>query len=442
MCSAGDTTFSMHKVLHCPKASFNLLFVKRFACDNCCVFQFDDDGFLIKDKISGKTLYQSHAEGDMYPISFTAPASSSPRVCISKKHSTKLWHHRLGHPSSNILSTILHQLQLPSSSLESLCSSWSAREELQTSFHFNSTFNHWCSSTPALWGPSPVLSSAGFKYYVLLIDDFTRFSWLFPIKLKSDFYHVFENFCTLVENQFNTFVKILRTNGGGEFSTKLLAKFLQTKGILHQKSCSYTPEQNGVVERKHRHLVETGLTLLVQSKLPLSLWLEAFTTVVFLINRMPIVANGSISPFQLMFNKPPDYFIFRPFGCRCFPWLRPYNSNKLQFRSIECIFLGYCQNKKGYKCWHPFIDKVYAYRNVRFMRISFLIFQLPFHLQVLLICSSCRQPLGSFLVLLLSPTAYLLILLHPLCLLILVCLVPPLHHPLYLLTYLKISLSP
>ena len=286
MCLAGDTTFSMHKLLHCPKASFNLLSVKRFARDNCCVFQFDDDGFLIKDKISGKTLHQSHAEGDMNPISFTALATSPPRACISKKNSTKLWHHRLGHPSSNILSIILHQLQLPSSSLESICSSCQQGNSCRLPF---------TSAVPSttgvlqllhcdLWGPSPILSLVGFKYYVLLIDDFTRYSWMFPIKLKSDFYHVFVNFCTLVENQFNTSIKMIRTDGGGEFSTKLLAKFLQAKGILHQKTCPYTPEQNGIVERKHRHLVETGLTLLTQSKLLLSLWLEPFTTAVFLIN--------------------------------------------------------------------------------------------------------------------------------------------------------------
>lgn len=156
------------------------------------------------------------------------------------------------------------------------------------------------------------------------------------------------------------------TDGGGELSTKLLANFLRTKCIRHQKTCPYTPEQNGIVERKHRHLVEIGLTLLAQSKLSLSLCLEAFTTTMFLINRLPIVANGSVSPFQIMFNKWPNYFLLRPFGCRFYPWLRPYNTNKLQFRSVECIFLGYCQNKKGYKCWHPSTGKVYVSRNVRF----------------------------------------------------------------------------
>ena len=126
ICSAGDTNFSMPKVLHCPEATFNLLSVRRFARDNYCIFQFDDDGFLIKDKITWKIFHQGHVEGDMYPISFTASNTftSSPKAFISNKDSTKIWHHRLGNPSINILSTVLHQLQLPfSSSLDSICSS-------------------------------------------------------------------------------------------------------------------------------------------------------------------------------------------------------------------------------------------------------------------------------------------------------------------------------
>ena len=130
---------------------------------------------------------------------------------------------------------------------------------------------------------------------------------MYPIRQKSEFYKVFVDFCLLVENQFSFSIKTIRTNGGGEFSSKLLVDFLKTMGTLHQKSCPHTPEQNGVVERKHRHLVETGLTLLAQSHLPSSLWLEAFSTVIFLINRLPIV-DHQITPFQILFNKPPDYF--------------------------------------------------------------------------------------------------------------------------------------
>lgn len=174
---------------------------------------------------------------------------------------------------------------------------------------------------------------------------------------------------------------MLRTDGGGEFSSKNLAEFLHLKGILHQRSCPHTLEQNGVVERKHRHLVETALTLLAQSALPKSLWVEAFHTALHLINRLPIVDQHCISPYQKLFNKEPDYHSLKPFGCKCFPWLRPYTANKLEFRNAECVFIGYSQHYKGYKCWCMSTRKVYLSRHVRFVENVFPLSKLPSFIQ-------------------------------------------------------------
>ena len=111
-----------------------------------------------------------------------------------------------------------------------------------------------------VWGPAPILSSSGFKYYVHFIDDFSRFTWIFPLKQKSETIHAFNQFEAMVENQFNKKIKIIQCDGGGEY--KPVQKIATESGILCRMSCPYTSQQNGKAERKHRHIAELGLTLL------------------------------------------------------------------------------------------------------------------------------------------------------------------------------------
>lgn len=152
----------------------------------------------------------------------------------------------------------------------------------------------------------------------------------------------FTKFKVLVENLFSTTIKTLQTDGGTEF--KPLSRLFPH--ILHQTSCPHTPQQNGIAERKHRHVVELSLAIISHASLPLDLWDHIFQSVVFLINRIPSSTSPHTSPYHTLFNKIPDYKFFRVIGCQCYPLLRPYNSHKLQFRSLACVFLGYCQTQK------------------------------------------------------------------------------------------------
>lgn len=129
--------------------------------------------------------------------------------------------------------------------------------------------------------------------------------------------------------------------------------FLHNNGIHFQHSCPYIHAQNGTAERKHQHIFDMGLTLLAQASLPYSFWWEAFHTAVHLINRLPSPNTKNKSHFELLYNKQPNYKFLRVFGCACFPFLRPYNKTKLQYRSSKCIFIGYSNSHKGYKCLHP-----------------------------------------------------------------------------------------
>lgn len=98
---------------------------------------------------------------------------------------------------------------------------------------------------------------------MLFIDDFSRFTWIYPRQYKSEVFSKFLVFKAYVENLFNTTLKVFRTDGGGEYNSKVFSYYLTQHGIVHQSCCPYTPSQNGVAERKHRHLVETAIALLL-----------------------------------------------------------------------------------------------------------------------------------------------------------------------------------
>ncbi|KAI5343744.1 hypothetical protein L3X38_011620 [Prunus dulcis] len=175
----------------------------------------------------------------------------------------------------------------------------------------------------------------------------------------------------MVENRFSSSIKQLQINGGGEFTSKLFLTFLRDHGISHQISSPYTPQQNGVVEMKHQHIVAMGLCLLAQSRLPHNFWVEAFSTAVFLINRLPTPQLGHLSPYEKLLQRPPDYTSLKSFGCTCFPHMVPYNKHKLSFKSVPCVFIGYDDHYKGYRCLDPISGRVYISRNVTFDETTF-----------------------------------------------------------------------
>lgn len=105
-----------------------------------------------------------------------------------------------------------------------------------------------------LWSPSPILSTEGYRYYIVFVDAYTRYSWLYPLKQKSNVLPIVKTFHKFVELQYQSKLKALQTNNGGEF--KAFLPYLHAFGILPQFSCPYTHQQNGVAERKHRHIAE------------------------------------------------------------------------------------------------------------------------------------------------------------------------------------------
>lgn len=197
-----------------------------------------------------------------------------------------------------------------------------------------------------LWGPAPI-SSNGYEYFLSIVDIYTRFTWIYFLVHKSDATLVFQQFHRIAEKQFNNVIKSVQTDGGGV--CKPLSVYLSSQSILHCLTCPYTYEQNGIVERKHQHIIEIGLTLLAQASLPLRFWSNAFYSAVFLINRLPTKVLSDLSPSEKYFNKKPDYNLLKVFGCLCFTRIRLYNNPKLDFRSTPSTILEYCNLYDGYK---------------------------------------------------------------------------------------------
>ena len=202
------------------------------------------------------------------------------------------------------------------------------------------------------------------KYYVCFIDDFSKFTWFYPITAKSNVLAIFQKFKLHVERFFDTKIKAFQFDWGGEFQK--LNPFLAQYGISHRLPCPHTHQQNGSVECKHKHIVEMGLTLLANASMPLKFWDEAFTTTCFLINRLPSPLLHNKSPFEILFHQTPDYDFLKVFGYACWPHLCPYNQHKLDFRSKQCVFLGYNLHHKGYRCLHVPFGRLYISRNVVF----------------------------------------------------------------------------
>jgi hypothetical protein len=214
-----------------------------------------------------------------------------------------------------------------------------------------------------VWG-SAINSFGNKKYYISFIDDYSKFMWIYPIHRKFEAFQFFKEFQTLVELMLNRKIITMQTDWGGEYER--LNSFSHSVGITHHVSCPYAHQQNGVTEQKHRHIVEMELSLLATASMPLKFWDQAFLVATHLINHTPTNILDYDTPLHRLLGATPDYTNLCVFGCACWPNLRPYNSHKLQYRSKRCVFLGYSNLHKGYKCLHISTGRIYISHDVIF----------------------------------------------------------------------------
>ncbi|GJU90139.1 retrovirus-related pol polyprotein from transposon TNT 1-94 [Tanacetum coccineum] len=364
----------LRDVLVIPKLTKNLLSISKLTMDHPVDVLFSQPFFNIQDRETKQVIAQGLCEDGLYVLRDT-PMALAATVGVSRKASFELWHNRLGHVSFDVISTLNKLGVLDVTSIlpkPNICKPCQLSKSQRLPFELNSKR----SSYPLdlihcdLWGPAPV-SSDGYLYYVIFVDDYSRFTWFYPLKTKSGFYTVLSAFIKLVQTQLSRKIKVFQSDGGTEFVNHTVRKIFEDNGTLHRLSCPYTPQQNGRAERKHRHLVETGLAMLFHAHVPASYWVDAFSSATYIINRLPTKLLGNHSPFELLYSRLPNYTNFRAFGCLVYPYLRDYSAHKLAPRSIPCVFIGYNPQYKGYKCLDPDSSRIYITRHARFDEVTF-----------------------------------------------------------------------
>jgi hypothetical protein len=165
-------------------------------------------------------------------------------------------------------------------------------------------------------------------------------------------------------------IKILRSNNGTEYMSKNMTQYLAFHGILLQSSCVGTPQQNGVVERKNKDLLEKTKALMMYMHVPKTFWSHGVLSAAYLINRLPSRILHFKSPFEVLQKQPPNLSHLRVFGCTCFVHIQTSHRDKFDPRAAKCVFLGYSATQKGYKCYHPPSKKLFISRDVRFEESS------------------------------------------------------------------------
>ena len=212
-----------------------------------------------------------------------------------------------------------------------------------------------------VWGPAPIVGGNGFRYFVIFVDDCTRMTWIYFLKHKSEVFDRFVSFLKLIQTQFHTSIKTLRSDNGREFVNNTMTQFCKEKGIIHQTSCAYTPEQNGVAERKNWTILEITRALMIESKVPKHFWPEAIATSIYLINRLPtkILRMKTLLDTLSKLAKIQEHLNLSPkvFGCTVYVHIPKHERSKLSPCATKCVFVGYGLNQKGYRCYDPLTKK-------------------------------------------------------------------------------------
>lgn len=168
-----------------------------------------------------------------------------------------------------------------------------------------------------LFGPVNVRSVGGKFYCLVITDDYSRFSWVYFLGKKDETAKTLLQFFAEVENKFGTRVKQIRSDNGTEFKNSAMSVYCLSKGIQHQFSVPYEPQQNGVAERKNRTLIEAARTMLADSGLPAIFWGEAVNTACHVLNRVLTVKRFGKTCYELLYKRKPDISDFQPFGVPC-----------------------------------------------------------------------------------------------------------------------------
>ncbi|GJR67851.1 retrovirus-related pol polyprotein from transposon TNT 1-94 [Tanacetum coccineum] len=210
----------------------------------------------------------------------------------------------------------------------------------------------------------------GKKYVLVIVDDYTRFGWVRFLRTKDETPQVIEKFIVKTQRALNATVRFVRTDNGTEFVNKTLDGWFESVGISHETSVPRSPQQNGVVERRNRTLMEAARTMLIFAKAPLFLWAEAVATACYTLNRSLVHTLHGKTYYELLKGKKPNLQYFRVFGSLCYPTNDYDDVGKLKAKADIGIFVGYAPTKKAYRIYNKRTRKIQETVHVAFDELT------------------------------------------------------------------------
>ncbi|KAE9212787.1 hypothetical protein PF004_g15532 [Phytophthora fragariae] len=357
----------MIDVLYIPGLDRQLLSVRRLAERGMSV-EFQKKSCTIWNKskaiASGKKVgkvYVLDCEKDMAQYVEYAGVDSE----------WELWHARMGHLNKDALAkTQRATTGMPTLEDKSMTLCGGCMKGKQTVAHFPSRSMSTTTKVLQLvhtdvMGPMKTKSKGGARYVLTFVDDHSKYVVAYFITKKSEVPVKFKAFMNLYENQRGERIKCLRSDNDTEFVNKEMDRLCALNGIVHQKTVPYSPQQNGVVERMNRTIMEKARSMLYYKGILTMWWAEAVSTSVYLINRSTTSTHSSMTPYELAVKDKPRLNHLRVFGSVGYAHVDKAKRTKLEPKSFKCMFLGYAENSKGYRVYDLESNKVKVTRSVK-----------------------------------------------------------------------------
>ena len=371
-----DLANNLFSVAHAMECGISVLFD---AARNTC--KFLQHGVVIGTGMRREGLWWLNGETMVTPGQaqwsgrrFAANSNYETREFMSE---LSLWHHRFGHLGEDALIKIAKQgvvRDLPSTlkgvSMKNKCAGCAEGKQHKESF---SKLRPRAENPLDLvhadtMGPIKPLSIGGNRYILVLVDDYTRMVWVFPVDNKAVIAGVVIDWIDKIMVSKERRVKMLRTDNGGEFTSNVFENQLKDRLIVHDLTLPYTPQHNGVVERANRTLVEMARSMMCAAQADKSFWGEAILTAAHIKNRViskSVLLNGKeVTPYELWFGVKPTVAHLKIWGCDVTVNVTERPS-KFQEKVWHGIFVGY-SNSLGFRIWDPIRKFIVETRNLRF----------------------------------------------------------------------------
>ncbi|GJU43920.1 retrovirus-related pol polyprotein from transposon TNT 1-94, partial [Tanacetum coccineum] len=365
-----NDSLKIDNVEHVDNLGFNLLSIGQI-CDNKCRVTFSEhDSEITKD---GKVIGRGIRKKGLYVMKLGNKPKDQICLATIDENST-LWHRRLGHANMRLIQSLASKelvRNLPKLKFDQhFCDACKMGKQA----HASHKAKNIVSTTRCLellymdlFGPTSVQSYGGNRYTLVIVDDYSRYTWTRFLKDKTEAFDQFKIFSRKIQNQLGCSIVSIRIDHSREFDNEVkFEEFCNANGITHNFSAPRTPQSNGVVERKIMTLQEMSRTMLNEQSLPQKFWCNAVDTSTYILNRILIRAILGKTPYELLRGRKPTLDYFRVFGRKCFILNTKDYLTKFDLKSYEGVFLGYSQNSKAYIILNKHTRKVEKSLNVTF----------------------------------------------------------------------------